>query len=110
MVKQGDIIKISFDPRKGHEQSGFRPALVISNNEFNRHTKLAIVCPVSNTDSGFPLHVKLDERTKTTGSVLCEHVRTLDLISRKCSLIEKAPADILKRVTDIVFAEVEITD
>ena len=108
MVKQGDIIKVSFDPNSGHEQSGYRPALVISNNEFNKRTGLAIVCPITNTDNKFPLHVSLDSRTKTTGVILCEHLRTLDLNARKCKVVEKAPSDILMKVTDIVTAEIEI--
>lgn len=110
MVKQGDIIKVSFDTKQGHEQAGFRPALVISNNEFNRRTKLAIVCPITNTNNNFPLHVPLDERTSTTGVILCEHIRTLDLSTRQNKFVEKVPEDILKTVTDIVFAEVEIVD
>lgn len=108
MVKQGDIIKVSFDPNSGHEQAGYRPALVVSNNEFNKRTKLAIVCPITNTYNSFPLHVPLDNRTSTTGVVLCEHVRTLDLQSRKCRFVEKVPDDILKLVTDIITAEIEI--
>ncbi len=108
MVKQGDIIKVSFDPRSGHEQAGFRPALVISNNEFNKRTKLAIVCPITNTDNKFPLHVPLDKRTTTKGVILCEHMRTLDLQSRKNKFVERVPEDILKLITDIVVAEIEI--
>ena len=110
MVKQGDIIKVSFDPKQGHEQAGFRPALVISNNEFIKRTKLAIVCPITNTNNNFPLHVPLDGRTSTSGVILCEHVRTLDLTSRQNKFVEKVPEDILKIVTNIVFAEVEIVD
>ena len=108
MVKQGDIIKVSFDPNSGHEQAGYRPALVVSNNEFNKRTKLAIVCPITNTDNSFPLHVPLDARTSTTGVILCEYVRTLDLQSRKSRFVEKVPDDILKLVTDIISAEIEI--
>ena len=108
MVKQGDIIRVSFDPNAGHEQAGYRPALVISNNEFIKHTKLAVVCPITNTDNSFPLHVPLDSRTSTTGVILCEHMRTLDLTSRKHKIVETVPTDILKRVTDIVTAEIEI--
>ena len=108
MVKQGDIIKVSFDPNSGHEQAGYRPALVVSNNEFIKRTKLAMVCPITNTDNHFPLHVPLDARTKTTGVVLCEHVRTLDLQSRKCRFVERVPEDILKLVTDIISAEIEL--
>ena len=108
MVRQGDIIKVSFDPNSGHEQKGFRPALVISNDEFNKRTKLAIVCPITNTNNNFPLHVPLDSRTSTTGVILCEHLRTLDLNARKSKFVEKVPSEILKTVTDIVTAEVEI--
>jgi len=108
MVKQGDIIKINFNPKSGHEQAGMRPAVVISNDIFNEKAKLAIVCPITNTDKNFPLHVRLDDRTKTTGVVLCEHVKSLDLKSRTFTIIEKIPKDILKNVIDIVFAEIEI--
>ena len=108
MVKQGDIIRVCLDPHAGHAQAGWRPALVISNNEFMKRTKLAIVCPITNTDNGFPLHIKLDTRTQTTGVVLCEHVRTLDLRARKSKTIESVPVDILKQVTDIVSAETEM--
>ena len=97
MVKQGDIIKVSFNTDSEQEQQGSYPAIVISNNEFNKRTKLAVVCPITNTDNKFPLHVSLDSRTKTTGVILCEHLRTLDLNARKCKVVEKAPSDILFR-------------
>ena len=43
MVSQGDIIKINFESREGHEQGGYRPALVISNDFFNDKARLSIV-------------------------------------------------------------------
>ena len=89
MVKQGDIIKVNFNPKSGHEQAGYRSAVVISNNIFNQKTGLTVVCPITNTDNHFPLHIPLDSRTKTTGVILCEHVRTLDLKGRGYQLIEK---------------------
>ncbi len=107
MVKQGTIIKINFNPQSGHEQAGYRPAIVISNDIFNEKTKLSIVCPITNTDNNFPLHVSLDERTKTTGVILCEHIRALDLESRTYQEVEKVPKDILNHVIDIVYAEIE---
>lgn len=108
MVKQGDIIKVSLDPTSGHEQAGYRPALVVSNDFFNKKTQLTIVCPITNTNNHFPLHVPLDERTSTTGVILCEHIRTLDLNSRPHSVIESLPQDILRKVTDIIYAELDI--
>jgi mRNA interferase MazF len=77
MVEQGDIIKLSFNPHKGHEQAGYRPAVVVSNNFFNRKTNLAIVCPITNTKRPFPLHVDLDNRTQTTGAGFLRRARAL---------------------------------
>lgn len=107
MVKQGTIIKINFNPQSGHERAGYRTAVVISNNIFNEKTKLSIVCPITNTNNNFPLHVLLDSRTKTTGVILCEHVKALDLNSRTYHVIEDLPKDILQNVIDIVYSEIE---
>lgn len=107
MVKQGTIIKINFNPQSGHEQAGYRPAVVISNNFFNQKANLSIVCPITNTNNHFPLHIPLDERTKTTGVVLCEHIKSLDLNSRTYQEIEELPKDILDRVIDVVYSEIE---
>lgn len=107
MVRQGMIIKINFNPQSGHEQAGYRPAVVISNNVFNEKTRLSVVCPITNTDKNFPLHVPLDERTKTTGVVLCEHIKSLDLSSRTFQEVEEIPKDLLEKVINIVFAEIE---
>ncbi len=105
--EQGDIIFLDFDPRTGHEQKGRRPAIVVSNNTFNQFTKMALVCPVTNTNKGFPLHVPLDKRTKTTGVIMCEQVKSLDITARNADLYEKAPRDIIKEVIDILLASVE---
>lgn len=108
MVNQGDIIKVNFNPQRGHEQAGYRPALVVSNNVFNEKTNLTMVCPITNTDNKFPLHIPLDKRTKTTGVVLCEHIRTLDLKAREYKFVESIPEDILRQVCDVLIAEIEI--
>ncbi len=108
MVSQGDIIWVNFSPQSGHEQSGSRPAVIVSNDFFNSKTRLAIICPITNTDNNFPLHVRLDQRTKTTGVILCEHVKCLDIGSRAYKFIERAPKDILERVVNIVYAQIEM--
>lgn len=107
MVEQGDIIKVNFNPQRGHEQAGYRPALVVSNNIFNEKTNLVIACPITNTDNKFPLHIPLDDRTETTGVILCEHIKTLDLNARGYKFVEKLPSNILSKVIDVLYAQVE---
>jgi mRNA interferase MazF len=104
---QGDIVYLDFDPQAGHEQKGKRPALIISNNTFNKFTTLALVCPIANTNRGFPLHVALDNRTKTSGVIMCEKVKALDIGARNVSFFERVPQDILDEVIDIVISFLE---
>lgn len=106
--EQGDIVFLEFDPQAGHEQKGRRPALVISNNTYNNLTKIAIVCPITNTKKGFLLHVELDERTNTSGVIMCEQVKALDLQARNVIFYEKIPKEIIEEVADIVIGFFEL--
>lgn len=99
MVNQGDIIKICFDPTKGHEQSGYRPALVVSNDKFNAISpNLVLACPITNTKKSFPLHVDLDGRTSTSGTILVDQIRSIDITTRGFKFVEKLPVDLVDRV------------
>lgn len=88
--KQGDIILLDFNPTKGHEQKGKRPAIVISTNIFNKYTGMVMVCPISSNNKEFPTHYLLEDTKKVFGSVLCEHIRSIDYKTRNASYIEKA--------------------
>lgn len=100
--KQGDIIIIDFDPRLGHEQKGRRPALVLSNDILNHHSAMALVCPITNTDKDHPFHVRLDERTNTTGVILCDQAKMLDVRARRAQYKEECPRDIFMDTLDLV--------
>lgn len=104
-AQQGDIITLNFNPQKGHEQHGRRPALVVSNNFFNHLSSLALVCPISNTLSSFPLNIILNEQTTTTGSILCQHVKSLDLEARDAVYVEQLSPALLQEVLDIIHGE-----
>ena len=67
-------------------------------------TKLAIVCPITNTNNQFPLHIPLDSRTKTTGVILTERIKCLDVISRNIQFAEKMPKDLLGKILVYVNA------
>lgn len=88
--KQGDIVFVDFNPIKGHEQGGYRPAIVLSSNKFNKYNNMAIICPITSNTKIFPSHYELLDSKKINGSVLCEHVRSIDFNSRKLKFIESA--------------------
>ena len=91
--KKVDLILLSFDPQAGHEQSGRRPALVISNDGFNQRVGLAIVCALTNTDRQIPFQLPIPAETGLTGFVMVEQVQSMDshsvarASSGKCPLL-----------------------
>ena len=88
--KQGDIVYVDFNPTKGYEQSGKRPGIVISTDVFNEYTHMAIVCPITSNIKDFPTHYRLEDTKKIHGSVLCEHIRSIDYENRRVTFVEKA--------------------
>jgi len=100
---KGDIVLLNFDPSAGQEIMKRRPALVISRLQFNDHTDFAIVAPITSTRRGMALEVLLGG-TQTEGAVLIHQLRSLDFASRQTEFVEKAPAEIVKRATDLAMA------
>ncbi len=105
--KQGDLVFLNFNPIKGHEQSGFRPAVVISNNIFNQNTKMVIVCPITSNDKEFPTHYKLEDTKDVHGSVLCEHIRSIDYEIRNLKFVEKLSDNDLISIITLLNACIE---
>lgn len=93
---------MDFNPQKGHEQAGRRPAIILSNNLLNEHSSLILVCPITNTDRGNPFHIKLNDCTVTTGVIMCDQVRMLDIKARNAKFKEKCPKEIWEEARDLV--------
>lgn len=108
IFEQGDIIYLNFDPQAGHEQKGRRPAIVISNNTYNRFSKMLMVCPITNTNKKHPFHIELDSTLKTIGVILCDQSKMLDVGKRNATFVEKAPDNIIADVVDMVYSFIEI--
>lgn len=100
--RQGQVVKTNLNPTRGHEQSGMRPVLIISNNEYNRLTGLVKVVPITTKLKDFPMHLTLPEGLDVEGQVLLEHECTLDLVSRGFDLIDEVPKEFLDRVLSII--------
>ena len=90
--KQSDVAFLDFNLTKGHEQAGLRPC-VISNNAFNRNNKMVMVCPITSNEKEFPTHYILSNTKKIYGSVLCEHIRSINYEIGKLKFIEKCNSD-----------------
>jgi len=102
--EKGDFVVVTFDPQSGREQRGRRPALVVSNTLFNRHTGLAMVCPLTNTNRRVPFHVAVPAESSLTGYVMVEQIRTVDYRSRNVTFVEQAPRLVLDEALSLLDA------
>ena len=96
---RGDIVWLQFDPQSGHEQAGRRPALTLSPKAYNEKVGLAIFCPVTSQEKGYPFEVKISEET-IQGVILADQVKSLDWKKREAKFIVKAP---VKAVNEVII-------
>jgi len=96
---KGDLLWINFNPQRGREQKGKRPALVISPKVYNSKTGLALMCPITSQEKGYPFEVPI-ENTKIKGFILADQIRTLDWETRKISFISKTKKEVLLEVQE----------
>ncbi len=98
---RSDVIWIDFDPQKGHEQSGRRPAVVLSPKGYNRNASLMLACPITTKIKGYPFEVRI-KTGKIDGVILADQVKSLDWSERKITYVEKAPEEVIEQVQDFV--------
>ena len=95
---------MDFNPQIGHEQSGKRTALVLCDDFLNHHSSLAFVCPITNTNKKHPFHIELDDRTHTTGVILCDQIKMLDVKARNAKFEEQCPKDIWNEAKELIIS------
>lgn len=104
-ARQGEIWDAQLEPVAGHEQGGRRPVLIVSVDEVSSGPgEMCIVVPLTRTDRGTPLHVRIDPpegRLTATSFVLPENVRSISrtrLARRRGSVRYDALSEVLRRV------------
>lgn len=101
-IRSGDIVYINFDPAAGSEIQKRRPAIVVSNDILMQTSPFVWVVPISHGSfdgEDYPLHVQLDSRTKTDGTVYIEQLKSFDYRTRKIEFIERIPSDLLDEIS-----------
>ena len=94
---RGDIVWVDFNPYRGHEQAGRRPALTVSPQTYNRKAGLALMCPITSKIKDYPFEVSV-KQDKIQGAVLADQVQSLDWKERNTRFIEKIDVTLLESV------------
>lgn len=81
--ERGDVVWLDFSPTKGHEQSGHRPALVLSPASYNARSGLMLCCPITSKVKPYPFVVPVLGGADVAGAALADQVRSMDWQARK---------------------------
>ncbi|WP_415042589.1 type II toxin-antitoxin system PemK/MazF family toxin [Gordonia sp. (in: high G+C Gram-positive bacteria)] len=75
----GSVVWVTLDPTVGREQSGRRPAVVVSSRDYlDVVDQLAVVVPVTRVNRGWPNHIRLDGSDLPAESwAMTEQLRTV---------------------------------
>ena len=119
--RHSDIVWIDFDPQAGHEQAKERPALVLSEDLYNRRLWLAIMCPITTSrkpyceDLDVPIPPGVDIRNnehtgviELTGVIQADHIKSLDWWERRARYAGDMPVDTVTQVLQIVGKLIKI--
>ena len=103
---RGDIVWVNFNPTRGHEQKGKRPALVLSSKFYNTSSGLAVVVPITAQIKGYPFEVSI-EAGSVQGVVLADQLRSVDWHIRRMTLVGRVPgstiAEIQKKISALLL-------
>jgi mRNA interferase MazF len=100
--QRGDLVWLEFQPQAGHEQSGRRPALVLSPRNYNRLTGLFLVCPITSKAKGYPFEVTLPDGAAVSGVVLADQLKSLDWKARRAALAGKVSVETLEDAVALI--------
>ena len=102
------MVWLAFDPQSGHEQTGRRPALVLSPATYNARIGLALFCPITSHIKGYPFEVPVSAGTAVSGVVLSDQIKSLDWRARQTEFICKLPEDVTVKVLKLVGAILKV--
>ncbi|OJW50561.1 MAG: mRNA-degrading endonuclease [Alphaproteobacteria bacterium 41-28] len=106
--QQGDIVWIELDPSLGSEMKKTRAAVVLSPIDYNKKVGLALICPITSYQKGYPFEVELSSKAKIKGVILADQVKSLDWRARKAKFEEKVPQNVILEVVEKISALLEI--
>jgi mRNA interferase MazF len=92
---RGSLVWLLFSPQAGREQAGRRPRIVLTSRAYHLLSDLAIVCPITNRERGWPTEVKLPVGLPISGVVLVDQIRSIDRDARKLEILGQAPESVL---------------
>jgi mRNA interferase MazF len=95
---RGDAVWLNYSPKVGHEQSGRRPAVVVSPESYNKKVGLGLFCPITSQIKGYPFEVEIPAGVSISGVVLSDQIKSLDWRVRDARFICRLPVSTMSEI------------
>jgi mRNA interferase MazF len=97
-LKAGDVVLVDFSPVRGHEQDGTRPALVITDEAYNRASSFVVICPITSNANPWPFKVALPDGSRVKGFIMVDQIKSVDRRRRVLRVLDRLPVSCMNRV------------
>ncbi len=106
---RGDVVWIYSRARSGSYLPSGRPAVVVSPESYNRRVGLALFCPVTDEEKGYPFEVVIPSGLRVAGIILADQLESMawrsGAVERICTLPGKTVDDMLRKAAALLDGE-----
>ncbi len=106
---RGDVVWIYGRAGEGSYLPGRRPAVAVSPESYNRRVGLALFCPVTEKERGYPFEVEIPGGLTVSGVILADQIESVDwrsgAVERICALSPATVTDVLRKAATLLDGE-----
>ncbi|MHB8886499.1 MAG: type II toxin-antitoxin system PemK/MazF family toxin [Methylovirgula sp.] len=110
MVEAGELVWVDFDPAFGQEQSGRRPALVVSDGGYNQVSSFILVCPITRNPKPWPFKISLSDMFVVDGQVLVDQIKAIDKRRVVTPAFGKVDDEVLSQIRGLLASLLGFSD
>lgn len=109
LPRRGEVWYVDFNPVRGHEQGGQRPALVISADSLNSGAAgVVVVIPITSREKRIRSHIEVaagEAGLAKRSFIKCEDVRSVSIqrLGRRLGAVEKSTLERVEAVLRILL-------
>ena len=113
-INRGDIVLVNFGDNPGSVQNGYRPAVILQRNRYNKSSTTTIVAPITSVTKRTKMssHVFIGRRfgLLERSMVLLEQIQTIDQDAIDTCVGHIKDDDIMRRINEGLRAVLELND
>lgn len=116
--RRGDVVSVDASPSAGHELAGRHYALVLSPQEYNRKSGMAVLLMATSKRKDYAYELEIPsgivsptkENPSGKGYLLCDSVRQIDWRERGITFVATAPVEFTNEALDALLTLLDSTE